>query len=123
MIKNYAVTQLSSSSHYSADIPQFTRYLGQYYSGNKKEFNELYSSGSEPVKITILQSLAYTDDIDAVNFLIDSITSVDKAISEAAYHSLKIITGTDPAAEMKKEKYDIDVILFFRDYASKMKKL
>jgi len=73
------------------------------------------------MKIAIIKSLAYTNDNDALNFLIDKITSVERYRADAAYHSLKIITGTDPASDLKKEKYDVEVVLFFRDYTAKKK--
>lgn len=121
-LKNYMVSQLSVSPPYSSDMGHFARHLGSYYKDNKKEFYELYQSGNEPLKIIILKSLAYTDDIDAVDFLIDKITSVERLRSETAYSSLKTITGKDPAAVLNKERYDIDVILFFRDYSAERKK-
>ena len=123
VLKSYAESQFSRIPTGTVDLPQFTRYLGSYYSENKKDFYGLYESGNEPMRIAILKSMAYTHDTDAVNFLINTLTSVDQLRAEAAYNSLKIITGSDPAASLKKEKYDIDVVLFFRNYTLKMEKI
>jgi len=65
--------------------------------------------------------MAYTDDKDALLFLIDKLTNVERLISKAAYNSLSHISGKDPASYFQKEVYDIDVVLFFRDYYSKNK--
>lgn len=123
VLKKYAESQFLPITPDAVDLPQFTRYLGSYYSDNKKDFYELYETGNDPMKITILKSLAYADDSDAVNFLINTLTSVDQLRAESSYNSLKIITGKDPAADLKKEKYDVDVVFFFRNYTSKMKKI
>ena len=74
------------------------------------------------MKLLILKSLAYTDDKDAVNFLIDNLTNVEMARSETAYNSLKKITGKDPVSDLKKSRYNLEVILFFRDLVSKIKR-
>ncbi len=121
ILKKYTESQFLRIPPGTAELPQFTRYLGSYYRDNKKDFYELYESGNNPIKILILKSMAHTDDHDAVHFLINNLTSIDKAHADAAYNSLKIITGKDPAADLKKEKYDIDVVFFFRNYISKMK--
>jgi hypothetical protein len=121
VLKEYAVSQLIVTPPDAAGLAEFTRYFGSYYPDNKKEFFELYKSGNETIKIIILRSLAYSKDIDSLNFLINKLTSVERLLAEAAYSSLRIITGKDIAAELNKEKYDIDVVLFFRDYASEMK--
>ena len=121
MLKNYLMTQLLTIPGNTVNLHEFTRYLGLYYNDYKNDFYEMYKSGNEPVKLIILESLGYTDDVYAVNFLTDKLTSVERLRSEAAYDSLKKITGKDPASVLKTEKYDLDVVLFFRDYASKMK--
>ncbi len=121
-LENYAVSQLSDFPSDPAYLNEFTKHFGSYYIDNKNDFFTLYKSGNKTIKITILKSLAYTDDVDAVNFLINKITSVEKLYSDTAYNSLKIITGKDPAAELKKDKFDFDVVLFFRNYASGMDK-
>jgi len=121
-LKTYTVSQLMVPPPHAAALDQYIRHFGSYYNENKKVFFELYESGNQPLKILILKSLAYTEDKDAVNFLINKITSVERLQSETSYNSLKKITGQDPAADLKKEKYDFDVILFFRNYAVKMKK-
>jgi hypothetical protein len=120
-LKNYLITQMLTIPGNTVNLHEFTRYLGLYYSDYKNDFYEMYKSGDEPVKLIILESLGYTDDVFAVNFLTDKLTSVERLRSEAAYSSLKKITGEDPASVLKTEKYDLAVILFFRDYASKMK--
>ncbi len=122
VLKNYAISQLSNSTSDSNRLNEFSRHFGSYYPENKKEFFRLYLSGNNTLKITILKSLAYTNDIDAVNFLIDKITNIERLFSETAYNSLKKISGKDPAADLKKEKYDLEIVLFFRNYASAMKK-
>ena len=122
ILKKYAESQFSLISSGTVDLPQFARYLGSYYSGNKNDLYELYESGNEPMKIIILKSMMYTDDTDALLFLINTLTSVDRSRAETAYNSLKSITGKDPASDLKKEKYDIDVVFFFRNYISKMKR-
>jgi len=122
MLKGYAVSQLENVPSYSSGLDEFSKHFGSYYTDNKKEFFELYKSGNDLMKVTVLNSLAYTDDIDAVNFLIDKLTSIDRLLSDAAYNSLRTISGKDPSANLKKAKYDIEVVLYFRDYASRMKK-
>lgn len=122
VLKKYAVSQLSDSSPDPSGLYEFSKYFGSYYTGNKKDFFRLYAAGNKPVKIMILKSLGYTEDIDAVNFLINKITNVEKLYSETAYNSLKILSGKDPASDLKKEKYDLEVVLYFRDYALRMKR-
>lgn len=122
VLKEYAVSQLSASPPETTGLDQFARHFGFYYNENKKEFFNLYQSGNEPLKIIILKSLAYTDDYDAALFLIDNLTSIERLRSDTAYNSLRTITGKNPAADLNKEKYDFDVIMFFRNYADKMKK-
>jgi hypothetical protein len=122
VIKNYAPSQLLISPLSIANLTEFIKYFGGYYIDNKKEFYELYNSGNLTMKITILKSLAYTDDTDAMEFLLDKVTSVELLESEAAYSSLKKITKIDPALELGKEKYNVDVILYFREYISEIKK-
>ena len=122
MLKDYTESQFSASTADSNTLPEFIKHFGSYYSENKDGFYELYNLENEPLKLLILKSLAYTEDNEALNFLIDKITSVERARSDAAYYSLKKITGKDPAASLKKEKYDIDVVFFFRNYISQMNK-
>jgi hypothetical protein len=121
MLKKYSAVQFLIFTPTSIELTHFPRHLGLYYKDHKTDFYELYRSGNEPVKIMILKSLAYADDVYAVKFLTDKLTSVERSRSETAYDSLKSITGEDPASVLKKEKYDLDVVLFFRDYALKMK--
>ena len=121
MLKKYAVTQLLVFPGDSYHITEFSRHFGLYYSENKDVFYEMYKSGDGLVKILILESLGYTKDVYAVKFLTDKLTSVDRLRSETAYNSLKRITGQDPASVLKTDRFDIEVIFFFRDYASKMK--
>jgi hypothetical protein len=122
VLKTYAKSQLKNSPPKAAELTQFTKYFGQYYPDNKKDFFEFYKSGNEPVKIIILRSLAYTEDYYAVMFLIDRITSVEPMSAESAYASLKKISVSDPAAELKKSRHDYEVVQHFRDFASKMKR-
>jgi len=122
VLKKYAISQLLFFSPDSDDLMKFSRHFGLYYNDNKNSFYELYKSGNDSFKIMMLQSLAYTDDVDAVRFLTDKLTDVERLRSETAYSSLKNITGQDPASVMNTEKYDIDVVLFFRDYARKMER-
>lgn len=121
MLKKYASTQLSVSQTNLDILNQFPEYFGSYYGDNKSDFYDLYKSGNDNMKLLILKSLAYTDDIDAINFLIDGLTSVEKKRSQTAYYSLSHIMGKDPAAFFKKEIYDLDIVLYFRDFASKKK--
>lgn len=120
-LKNYAVYQLINNSPGQAKLVQFTRHFSLYYHDNKEDFYDLYDRGNEAVKLFIIESLSYTYDTTAVYFLIDKLTNVEKIRSDAAYESLKKISGSDPAKDLNREKYNIDVVLFFRDYASKMK--
>ncbi|MCL2155984.1 MAG: hypothetical protein FWH53_09995 [Leptospirales bacterium] len=122
VIKNYASSQLLVSPLISVGLTEFIKYFGGYYIDNKKEFYKLYNSVNLAMKIIILKSLSYTDDIDAMDFLLDKVTSIELLESEAAYSSLKKITKIDPAFELGKEKYNVDVILYFREYISKIKK-
>jgi hypothetical protein len=120
-VKNYASSQLFISPLNTSDLAEFTKYFGKYYIDNKKEFYELYNAGTLAMKIIILKSLSYTSDIDTMDFLLDKVTSVELLESDAAYSSLKEITKIDPAAELGKEKYNIDVIFYFRNYISEIK--
>lgn len=122
MLKKYAVTQLLLYPLNPGALTEFPHHFGLYYNEHADEFYQLYKSGNESIKIMILESLGYADDALSVKFLTDKLTSVERLRSEAAYNSLQKITGKDPAAELKKEKYDLKVVLFFRDYAMKMKK-
>ena len=122
VIKNYASSQLLISPLASADLTEFIKHFGGYYIDNKKEFYELYNSFNLSMKIVILESLAYTDDTDAMDFLLDKVTSVELLESDAAYSSLKKITKIDPALGSGKEKYNVDVIMYFREYISEIKK-
>jgi hypothetical protein len=122
MLKDYSVAQMLTITGNTVNLNEFTRYLALYYNDYKNDFYDMYKSENEPVKLMILESLGYTDDVHAVKFLTDKLTSVERLRSEAAYKSLKKITGEDPASVLKTEKYDLDIVLFFRDYASKMKK-
>lgn len=121
VLKDYLVSQLLVSPPDTIGLDQFSRHFGFYYKENKEEFFNIYQYGNESLKIVILKSLAYTDDKDAVHFLIDKLTSIEQLRSDTAYNSLRTITGKNPAADLKKEKYDIDVIMFFRNFAVKMK--
>ena len=122
VIKNYTSSQVFISPLNIADLTEFIEHFGGYYTDNKKEFYELYNTGNLTMKLIILKSLAYTDDIDAMDFLLDKATSVELLKSEAAYSSLKRITKQDPALELNKEKYSVDVILYFRDYIAELRK-
>lgn len=122
VLKDYLVSQLLVSPPDTIGLDQFSRHFGFYYEENKEEFFNIYQYGNESLKIVILKSLAYTEDKDAVHFLIDKLTSIEQLRSDTAYNSLRTITGKNPAADLKKEKYDIDVIMFFRNYTVKMKK-
>lgn len=121
LLKNYSVTQLLIIPKNTPRLNEFTRYLSLYYNDHKNDFYEMYKSENEPVKLMILDSLGYTNDVYSVKFLTDKLTSVERLRSEAAYKSLKKITGEDPASVLNTEKYDLGVVLFFRDYASNMK--
>ncbi|MCL1865608.1 MAG: hypothetical protein FWF73_07335 [Spirochaetes bacterium] len=121
VIKNYASSQLLTSPLSSADLTEFIKYFGGYYRDNKKEFYKLYDETNLTMKIVILKSLSYTDDTDTMEFLLDNVTSIERLESEAAYSSLKTITKKDPSFELGKEKYNVDVILYFRDYISEIK--
>jgi len=120
-VKQYAIEKLPDAPSDAARLTYFARHLSLYYPENKKDFFELYKSGKDSMKIIVLISLSDTKDADAVNFLIDKVTSVELLRAETAYNSLVKITGKDPSAQLKKSKNDIDVIAFFRDYSSKMK--
>jgi hypothetical protein len=121
VLKDYIVSQLLVSPPETIGLDQFSRHFGFYYKENKKEFFNIYQYGNEPLKIVILKSLAYDADREAVHFLIDKLTSIEQLRSVTAYNSLRTITGKNPAADLKKEKYDFDVIVFFRNYAAEMK--
>ncbi|MCL1833633.1 MAG: hypothetical protein FWG49_03935 [Leptospirales bacterium] len=125
VIKDYASSQLSISTLSAAELTEFIKHFGGYYIDNKKEFLKLYDTPNLSMKIVILKSLSYmesyTADTDAMNFLLDKITSVEQLESEAAYESLKKLTSIDPAFELGKDKYNIDVILYFRNYISELK--
>lgn len=119
-LKTYTVSQMLNNPPDLIKLTQFTSYFSSYYVENKDEFYNLYKTGNESMKIFILESLSYTNDIAAINFLIDKLTNVERTRSDRAYESLKKITGHDPAKDLNREKYNIEVVLFFRDYASKM---
>ena len=121
-VKNYASSQVFISPLKIADLTEFIKYFGKYYIDNKKEFYELYNTGNLSMKIAILKSLSYTDDVDAMEFLLDKVTSVEMLESEAAYSSLQKITKIDPASALGKEKYNIDVIFHFREHIGEIKK-
>jgi hypothetical protein len=122
VIKKYAASKLFISPLSTDGLTEFIKYFRGYYIDNKNEFYELYNTSNQTMRIIILKSLSYTDDVDAMDFLLDKVTSIELLESEAAYSSLKEITKIDPAFELGKEKYNIDVILYFRDYISEIKK-
>jgi hypothetical protein len=122
VIKNYASAQLFISPLSTANLPEFIKYFGGYYKDNKKEFHELYNTANLTMRIIILKSLSYTDDVDAMNFLLEKVTSIEMLESEAAYSSLKKLTNIDPALELGKAKYNVDVIMYYRNYISEIKK-
>ena len=122
MLKKYTLFQIVVGQPDLSSLKEFKIHFASYYDDHKKEFYEIYNTDNTLVKVLVLNCLSYTKDNDAINFLINKITSVERKESDAAYGSLKKISGEDPASILHKDKYDIDVILFFRDYASKIKK-
>ena len=123
VIKNYASAQLFISPLSTENFTEFIKYFGGYYAENKKAFYELYNTANMTMRIIILKSLSYTDDTDAMDFLLDKATSIELLESDAAYTSLKAITKIDPAFELGKAKYNVDVIMYFRNYISEIKNI
>lgn len=122
MLRTYAEDQLQIPMQEKSDIENIAKHLSLYYPAVKPEFFSMYESGNEQIKILILKSLAYTYDIDGIIFLVDKLTDVNSEIQGTAYNSLKKITGKDPASDLKKEIYDLDVVLYFRNYSAGVKK-
>lgn len=122
MLRSYAEDQLKIPLQDKAGIENFAKHLSLYYPDFKQEFFTMYESGNDQIKILIIKSLAYTRDPDVIRFLIDKLTEINTEIAGNAYNSLKKITGKDPAFEYNKEIYDLDVILYFRNNLSGLKK-
>lgn len=122
LLKSYAENQLQIPLRDKAGIEHFAKHLSSYYPAVKHDLFSMYESGNDQIKILILKSLAYTDDPDAIRFLIDKLTGINSEIAGNAYNSLKKITGKDPAFEFNKDIYDLDVVLYFKNYLSGIKK-
>jgi hypothetical protein len=122
MIKNYTENQLQVPPQEKSGLENFAKHLSSYYMDNRQGFFSMYRTGNMQIRILIIRSLAYTGDADAISFLIDELTNIETSISSAAYKSLMAITGKDPAAELSRAINDLDVVLWFRNYASEFKK-
>ncbi len=92
------------------------KYYALYFNDNSKKFFHQYNSGNRILKIWIIESLAYTERDESVPFLLQILTGIDRRISEKAYDSLAALTGLDPAADLNCSRFDVKVILKFREY-------
>jgi len=122
MIRQYALQQLQHPLKGRSDFENIAKYMALYYTENSRDFYFMYKTGNEQIKILILKSLAYTNDTEALIFLTDKLTNIKTSLSSTAYRSLKKATGKDPAFEKGKEIYDLDVVSYFKDYISGLKK-
>ena len=73
------------------------------------------------MKLWIIDTLEYTESIDAAEFLVPYLTDINREISERAYLALEGITGFDPSSDMKKDIYDLEVVAAFREFLLKRK--
>ncbi len=120
-VMKYAEFQSVKNPDYILGSKNFKKYFSSFYAEKNKDFFSTYDNGSMVIKMLIIDALSYVDDYQAVRFLTERLTDVDKKISERAYHSLMRITKLDPADSGKKEFYDLDVVNAFRKYAESIR--
>ena len=116
ILRSYAINQskLAPSDFLGSD--HFKRYFARYYPGREKYYFEMFREGSLEMKLWIIDTLEYTDNISAAEFIINYLTDIDRQVAERAYIALMGITGLDPSAEMNKNIYDLEVVSAFRDF-------
>lgn len=118
VLSDFAVSRSLSESAEFASAENFKRYFSEYFRDHGKEYMQMFRNGNEVMKTWIMDCLAYAENPEAITFLINFLTNLDRNISLHAYNALKNITDIDPAKTLGREVYDIDVVnafLQFRD--------
>jgi len=116
----YAVAQSALSPGQFLASDHFKRYFARYFPGHESLFFDMYYSGNKEMKLWVIDTLEYTDSYGAVKFLVNLLTSTDSRISERAYVALTGITGIDPALELNRNVYDLEVVAAFREHHIRM---
>ncbi len=117
---SYALTQSVVSPGPFLASDHFKRYFARYFSGHESLFFDMYYSGNNEMKLWVIDTLEYTDSYGAVKFLLNLLTSTESRISRRAYVALTGITGIDPALELNKNVYDLEVVAAFREQHVRM---
>lgn len=115
LLYSYAVSQSALNPGAFLASDHFKRYFAGYFPGHEKLFFDMYNSGNIEMKLWIIDTLEYADSYGAVKFLVNLITGTQSRIPERAYVALTGITGIDPAVELNKKIYDLEVVAAFRD--------
>lgn len=116
VISEYAAKQSTAAQNEFLASESFKKYFSGYFNGHSGEFITMFTNGNNAMKIWIIDCLAYADNPDSITFLIRFLTSVDRNISMHAYSALKNITDTDPALDLGRDIYDLDVVNAFIKY-------
>jgi len=120
ILYSYALNQSVISPGPFLASDHFKRYFARYFPGHEPLFFDMYESGNKEMKIWIIDTLEYTDSYGAVKFLVNLLTITDSSISRRAYVALTGITGIDPALELNKNIYDLEVVAAFREHYVRM---
>jgi len=120
LLYSYAVSQSALDPLAFLASDHFKRYFAGYFTGHEKLFFDMYNTGNIEMKLWIIDTLEYADSYGAVKFLVNLLTGIEGRIPERAYVALTGITGIDPAVELNKKIYDLEVVGAFRnDYVRK----
>ena len=92
------------------------RYSSRYIHGNYNDFIARYKSGNRYYKIWSQRVLAGAGDIEYIPFFVNELMGPDDALVIEAYTNLKALTGLDPAATLKNNFNDIQVINEFMEF-------
>ncbi len=112
----YSAVQVDRSLSEVRNARHFNALAARYLSGNEEDFMRRIEGGDESFRLWGIAILGEVKSPGSVPFLIERLTDKNTAIADAAYESLRKITGIDPATSLKARRNDPSVLYEFREH-------
>ncbi len=94
----------------------FTEYSSRFYDANQEDIEKRFQKGNRDYRIWLIRVMSFSKNIKAMPFLMRLLTGIDYRQADEAYQALSVITGTDPAKELKLPVNSKEVIARFNEF-------